>query len=158
MEQSLDSHLSSQTIDVRTPQYGGANVYWSCSGMRLSLSSANASDNWTFSKLEPMGGRAFNCSLLLEVGSQFNIKVLVTLLKGEPSQPTTLILESEDSLPPAGLKTFILKTGDLPDDNFFSYFEDSSDLFRLMKHALVFTGIIQLGESPHNTYRNYMTS
>ena len=117
------------------------------SGMRVGISSANASDNWTFAKL--MGGQVlnvtinFNEQLKHESTSTDSKCPLFSSVSRVNDSNKLVILESSDSMS-GDFGTFYAEF-DLENIESLCNTEDPSDRFRMMKFALLFTGIVKKG-------------
>ena len=121
--------------------------------MRVGISSANASDNWTFSKLR--GGVVLNFALDLSASGQSPSPPLSATIEttSEPgillqtisllrtNRPTRVKIQAENYL-----EFFALAPGLPP--NIDSCFKDIHDPLLMLKYALVFAGIIGFNEAP----------
>ncbi|KAI3648307.1 hypothetical protein MP228_006161 [Amoeboaphelidium protococcarum] len=115
------------------------------SGMRLALSSANASDNFTFSTLSTTGGRAINASVAFDDDS-FAVEVSAELLVSSSmindgiEYDGGLLIESTDRMESADLqcKSIFISSQDLESIKSRRY--DRSDRFWLVYEALHFCG------------------
>ena len=153
----LNQHLSSQGISradaiAQVDVQGLQNaVVESASGIRLGISSANASDNYTFAGLEPQGGRVLNASIVLldsddDASSKVDsssldpvVSVRIELRNINEGEQSGLLMESDDRLPPVGLKQRFISSSDMHDQILD---ESPQDPFRLVKRALMFTGLV----------------
>ncbi|KAI3632864.1 hypothetical protein MIR68_008939 [Amoeboaphelidium protococcarum] len=115
------------------------------SGMRLALSSANASDNYTFSTLSTTGGRALNASVAFDDDS-FAVEVSAELLASSSmindgiEYDGGLLIESTDRMESVDLqcKSIFISSQDLESIKSRRY--DRSDRFWLVYEALHFCG------------------
>jgi galactokinase/mevalonate kinase-like predicted kinase len=129
----------------------GFNLKWSAkgsvhteSGMRIGISSANASDNWTNSKLR--GGRVINlCVNLNGIAPVSSTCSLVDPMFDEKDMQILLILSSKDSLS-GSLETSQLM---IQEENIHALreFDDPKDTFRMLKYAFFFVGILDLNDT-----------
>jgi len=104
------------------------------SGMRVGISSANASDNWTNSKLS--GGMVVNVAInFTELG-----KCPVECILQRIDTPQ-IILETTHTMS-GPLKTDTLVFGEDDVENFLDI-SDAEDPYRMLKYAFVFTGILR---------------
>jgi galactokinase/mevalonate kinase-like predicted kinase len=151
-ENLLSRMPSRRSVDLRLADKGV--VYEAEVPMRVGISSANASDNWTFSKLR--GGMVVNFAVDLSIG------------EGEaPRPPITVTLEAIER-PALELSTVSRMETDRPTEiaidesnarAFFACadgdalsaaagFRDIGDPLLLLKYALAFTGIVGWREAP----------
>jgi galactokinase/mevalonate kinase-like predicted kinase len=122
--------------------------------MRVGLSSANASDNWTFSKLR--GGRVANFALDLAVAADqpprppITVSLeatsepmleLLTISRLETSRPTRLLLT-----PSNAAELLALAAGE--GSPIERAFRDVGDPLLLLKYALAFSGIVRYLDAP----------
>ncbi|ETO12551.1 hypothetical protein RFI_24825, partial [Reticulomyxa filosa] len=134
--QGHDSSSSSRplaTLSYQYPQY----THETSSGMRVSISSANASDNWTNSKLR--GGLSINMCINLD-----------SIIDTPPVSAKTYVVPNRLCIV---LKTTHTMNGNVQTDEIvfddsnidsFLQFEDPNDVFRMLKYALVFVGIVHV--------------
>ena len=96
------------------------------SGVRFGISSANASDNHTYSCLEPEGGLVLNASIHLRMHGDTEhlpvVSVKVELMETPIEKKRGVLLESEDNIAPAGSSPTI------GDDNRCSFNRSQVDL------------------------------
>jgi hypothetical protein len=129
-------------------------AYRVVSPMRVGISSANASDNWTFSKLR--GGRVLNFAVDLAPadGAEPRPPITVTV---EALPAPGLVLETLSVLQTDRPRRLVLEGSNAPD--FFSIppgqpaepeacFRDVRDPLLLLKGALAFTGVVGFREDP----------
>jgi hypothetical protein len=137
------------------------------SGMRIGLSSGNASDNWTHTKLR--GSAVLNCAI--DLSEEAAVHARVEHLDGgcfvrrrnekngvfvvflNQTKKKDVVLESDDAMNPAGLKRGVFCDGKA-ESIFFANgkkssleswccltdVSDVSDPLRMLKHALAFVG------------------
>ncbi|KAI3630684.1 hypothetical protein MIR68_012119 [Amoeboaphelidium protococcarum] len=126
-------------------QSSKCNSVTSRSGMRLALSSANASDNYTFSTLSTTGGRALNASVAFDDDS-FAVEVSAELLASSSTindgieYDGGLLIESTDRMESTDLqcKSIFISSQDLEPIKSRKY--DRFDRFWLVYEALHFCG------------------
>jgi galactokinase/mevalonate kinase-like predicted kinase len=141
---------SSDTLALKDP----GKLYRAISPMRVGISSANASDNWTFSKLR--GGVVLNFAVDLAAQEVPTPEPPVSATV-EVIEAPVLVVETESPLETDRPVRSVIGRGNVMD--FFALepgerfapetcFKDIKDPLLLLKYALVFTGIVGFRESP----------
>ncbi len=115
------------------------------SGMRIGLSSGNASDNWTHTKLR--GSAVLNCAI--DLGDAAVVSVSAERL----FEQDVVVLESNDALPPSGIKRAVFRNGIAECIEFangekstkaawctLADINDMADPLRMLKFAITFAG------------------
>jgi galactokinase/mevalonate kinase-like predicted kinase len=129
-------------------------LYRAVSPMRVGISSANASDNWTFSKLR--GGVVLNFAVDL-AAQEVPMPEPPVSATVEVIEAPVLVVETESPLETDRPARSVIGRGNVMD--FFAVdpgarpapetcFKDIKDPLLLLKYALVFTGIVGFREDP----------
>eukprot|EP00475_Leptophrys_vorax_P006839 TRINITY_DN14273_c0_g1_i1.p1 TRINITY_DN14273_c0_g1~~TRINITY_DN14273_c0_g1_i1.p1 ORF type:complete len:678 (+),score=145.08 TRINITY_DN14273_c0_g1_i1:271-2034(+) len=119
------------------------------SGMRIGISSANASDNWTNAKLR--GGRVVNVSVNLFGQPPVSAEISRT----RSTDDVLLTLVSTDSLSgELGTSEVSFTKEDL---RLLGEFGDNKDPFRMLKCAFFFVGILLEHSSPAELLRQFVS-
>ncbi len=139
-----------EVLRLRSPDL----AYRATVPMRVGISSANASDNWTCSKLR--GGRVVNFAVDLAAGEgeaprppvRVSLEALadpvvelVTRSRMRTDRPTRTVLGPADAL-----QLLAIPAGGEPTAE--RCFRDISDPLLLLKYGLVFTGIVRFHDAP----------
>jgi galactokinase/mevalonate kinase-like predicted kinase len=137
----FDSLSSQRILSWNSPSSSSSGMWKSSSPMRFSISSANASDNWTNAKLR--GGKVLNISVDLNSRNPLS----VSLSRFDHSEPV-LVLVSSDSL--SG--TFSTTTSRFTSSNIGDLLVfRPSDPFRMLKYSLFFTNILKTPEEYYSS-------
>lgn len=155
------SYQSSRTLKYLYKPDG----YTSKSGVRLGLTSANASDNYTFMRSDPAGGMVLNGNIFFitedqhisgAVGTKQHVMKLTLDIPSDDEYKDVqcgIIMESEDQIKSSRAKHLIL-TPDNIEEELQNYKNNGDDLFRLFKHALIFCNIVDTFD-PITSIRNF---
>lgn len=135
----LSSQSHSSQMYFKDPQL----IYETQSGMRVGISSANASDNWTNSKLD--GGFTVNMciNLMMNINSNHSRDMIAPVMAKCHIIPNDvkIVLETTHTMRDNMVNT---DKCEFNEDNIHEllHFNDNRDIFRMLKYALIFVGII----------------